>query len=162
MILNTKYLENCKSALKPCGISGFPWWAPGRVKYYDDVDRRQNADIIIFHLILHAWSNRSEIYHGWRMKERTYLGSIEPGSATYQNLHDTIGVCSWSEALADLMNNCGQTQAPLGIWKDFMGIRPASEACSSDQPSPLHTRVSESPKFRLPVTHTQQRRSVAR
>lgn len=40
MILNTKYLENCKSALKPCGISGFPWWAPGRVKYYDDVDKK--------------------------------------------------------------------------------------------------------------------------
>lgn len=86
---------------------------------------RQNADIIIFHLILHAWSNRSEIYKDWRMKERTYLGWIEPGSATYQSWHDTIGVCSWSEALADLMNNYGQTQAPLGIGKTFHGDSPS-------------------------------------
>lgn len=110
---STKNILKFVNRLWACGISRFPWWAPGRVKYYHD-DKKAKCRYNNISLILHAWSNSSEIYDDWRMKERTYLGGIDPRQCDLPEITWHHGVCSWSEALADLMNNCGQTRA---LWE---------------------------------------------
>lgn len=79
MILSKRILKYCKLALKLWNVVlSTGGGAPGRVKYYHD-DKSAKCRYSNISFVLLVWSNRrGEIDQDWQMRERTYLGGIDP------------------------------------------------------------------------------------